>query len=386
MTFCKTVSQTLVCLGMLSLIVACQPNPPASTLPTAVASATAIPATTTVTGITPPVPSVVPTLTPLPTPTFIYPPKPTLTTPLVERISFNPLPALPKGLSVTIFRMNQPILAEGVGYEQVQAELKERSRWVEQNLNNQNYFSALLDANNAALTPFGYRMEKVDNNSPFDFEYILYHGDQAILEKVLDFSPVSVNRSNNDFMLLVVTNRNGRELVRSRSIASVKPDDYQVAGAYPQFLGDDVLSARMEQDDGKSIVRVYRNNLPIYQTFSDVVHALPPLYGLQTYGVHWAVEVLDSISIDGQAVNQLYHYQKSYEFSLLTGIPIYFFEKNGKLGLNFNGQEVLLDGQSTPHYNCCSGSVLNPRKAGNMLRFFMQNGEQGYYVEVEVKP
>ena len=60
--------------------------------------------------------------------------------------------------------MNQPILALGVGYEQVQAELKERSRWVEQNLNNQNYFSALLDANNTALIPFGYRMEKVDNN------------------------------------------------------------------------------------------------------------------------------------------------------------------------------------------------------------------------------
>ena len=90
--------------------------------------------------------------------------------------------------------------------------------------------------------------------------------------------------------------------------------------------------------------------------------------------------------IDGQAVNQLYHYQKSYEFSLLTGIPIYFFEKKRKLGLNFNGQEVLLDGQSTPHYNCCMGSVLNPSKTGNMLIFFMQNGEQGYYVEVEVKP
>jgi hypothetical protein len=67
------------------------------------------------------------------------------------------------------------------------------------------------------------------------------------------------------------------------------------------------------------------------------------------------------------------------------GIPVYFFEKNGEVGLNFNGQPVLLGGGSIPHYNCCSGALLNPRKNGDMLIFFMQNGAQWYYVEVEVR-
>ena len=376
MSYHKTISCTiLACLGVLLCITGCQPAQPVSGLPGALPSATAIPTA-----------APVPVMTPAPTETIFYPPTPTLASPLVERIAFNPQPALPPGLSVTIYRMDQPILAEEVGYEQAQSELKERSRWVAQNLNDYKDRGAGLDASNAALAPFGYQIEMAGTNKGLNIEYTLRHGDQVVLERIFEFSPVIVNRSKNDFILLAGTVGNGFHLVQSQSIAAISLDDFSLPAAYPRFLGDDVISAREEQAQGKTVVQVYRNDTPVYQTSSDVVHVRPMLYGLWTYGDHWAVEVLDGISIDGQAVNQLYNYQKSYEFSLIAGIPIYFFEKNGQLGLNFNGQPVLLGGQSTPHYNCCSGALLNPRKNGNMLIFFMQNGEQWDYVEVEVKP
>lgn len=379
MTLSKMLSHTLACLGILLSIAACQVA--STTLPTALPSTAVVSMAAATTGV----PSPVPALTPLPTEPPFYPPTPTLTSPLVERIPFDPQPALPPGLSVTVYRMNQPVVAEEVGYVQVQAELNERSRWVAQNLASRNDQVASLDANNAALAPFGYRIEPAGASSASNIEYTLRHGDYVVLDRIFEFSPVTLNRSKNDFILLAGTVGNGFHRVQSQSIADISLDEFSLPAAYPRFLGDDVLSARMEQEGGKTIVRVYRNDLPIYQTSSDVVHVRPPLYGLWTYGDHWAVEVLDSISIDGQAVNSLYNYQKSYEFSLLAGIPVYFFEKDGRLGLNFNGQPVLLDGQSTPHYQCCSGAMDNPRKNGRVLIFFIQKGVEWYYVEVEVK-
>jgi hypothetical protein len=281
--------------------------------------------------------------------------------------------------------MNQPVLAEEVGYDQVQAELQASSRWIDQNLNDRTDPGASLESNNAALAPFGYQLEIAGTHKGLNIEYDLRHGNQVMLERIFEFSPVAVNRSKNDFILLVGTVGNGFHLVRSRSIADVSLDDFSIPAAYPQFLGDDVFSARMEQDQGKVFVKVYRNDVPVYRTSSEMVQVRPMLYGLWTYGEHWAVEVLDGISIDGQAVNAAHGYQKSYEFSLMGGIPVYFFEKNGELGLNYNGQEVLLGGQSMPHYGCCSGALVNPRRNGDMRIFFMNSGEQWYYVEVEVK-
>jgi hypothetical protein len=310
----------------------------------------------------------------------------TLTNLLVERVYFDPKPALPAGLSVTVYRVNQSIKPEDVGYSQIRDELKERSRWVALKYDTYDYSDARLSSANTALKPFGYRFERTGQGAPQNVHYVLYHGDQKTIENVEAFGPVSVNRSKNDFVMIVKAINQGSFEVRSRSVVHIPFESYPTPdGIYPQFLGDDLLYAKIENDGGKAVVRIYQNNLPIYQTFSDVIHARSQLYALWTYGNHWAVEVLDGVSIDGQDMNQRHNYQKSYEFFLMAGKPVYLFEKDGKLGLNFKGQEVMLGGQSALHYGCCSNSMLNPSRLNNMMVFFMQNEGRWYYVEVEAK-
>jgi hypothetical protein len=54
-----------------------------------------------------------------------------------------------------------------------------------------------------------------------------------------------------------------------------------------------------------------------------------------------------------------------------------------KIGLNFDGQEIELNGYILPHGNCCSAALLNPRQNGNVLIFFLNKDSQWYYLEAE---
>lgn len=235
------------------------------------------------------------------------PSRPTLRSDLAGAISFGA--AIPPGFAIHIFKLNQPVLAEEVGYEQVWMALKDQSRWVQS-------------------------------------------GEQTL--------PASQDLISN-----------GDQLETSHLL-----------------LGADDLYAAMQTNAGSLdvTIRVYRDQKSIYEMPAENIYVRPPLYGLWAYGDHWALEVLDSIVIDGAAVNTANHYEKSYEFALLGGKPVYLFEKSGQSGVNLDGQEVLLPGQTVTHYECCSGSLLNPRQGANMLVFFMSQGPQWFYVEIERLP
>jgi hypothetical protein len=108
--------------------------------------------------------------------------------------------------------------------------------------------------------------------------------------------------------------------------------------------------------------------------------------GLWTYGEHWALETVDQVVIDSADVNSLYGFVKSYEFHLLNGKPLYFFEVGGKVGVSFDGNTAFLPFSSVPHYACCSAAEYNPVQVGDVLLLFGQQGDAWFYVEVAAQP
>jgi hypothetical protein len=115
-----------------------------------------------------------------------------------------------------------------------------------------------------------------------------------------------------------------------------------------------------------------------------------PLQGLWTYPGHWALEILLStpeawvglVFIDGQSLNEVHGYEESFGFQLLSDKPFYFYQRDGQIGLSYDGQETDLAYSGIPHYQCCSGAALNPQPARDMVSFFAQREEAWYYVEV----
>jgi len=151
---------------------------------------------------------------------------------------------------------------------------------------------------------------------------------------------------------------------------------------------------------GSGRVTVTRNGNPIYKIAVGDSSPLGSLRGLWTYAGHWALETanvknhrhgneIDSeatgqVSIDGQLLNTQLDYQEAFGFQTMHGRPFYFFKRDGKIGMVYDGVEIPTGYDEVPHYRCCSGATLNPRVAQNMVAFFARKGSAWYYIEVGV--
>jgi hypothetical protein len=115
-----------------------------------------------------------------------------------------------------------------------------------------------------------------------------------------------------------------------------------------------------------------------------------PLQALWTFDGHWALEILlatpddwiGQVYLDGRLLNEQYGYEQAFGAQPLGGKLFYFYQQDGEIGIDFDGQDALLGYSQVPHYQCCSGSALNPQQAWEMVAFFAQRDGAWYYVEL----
>jgi len=179
---------------------------------------------------------------------------------------------------------------------------------------------------------------------------------------------------------------------------------------FSSFIGQDRLAAKadcMYDDDencSKFIVKLNRNNTEIFSILAGDNSPIDPIRALWTYRNHWFLEVARTINReviegnahhvytdvkgeliqDGDSINKRYGYQETFGSQLLNDNPFYFFMKNGRVGISFDGQETILDYNDVSHYRCCSYSVFNPKGFRNMVSFYGKKGDKWYYVAIGV--
>jgi hypothetical protein len=140
----------------------------------------------------------------------------------------------------------------------------------------------------------------------------------------------------------------------------------------------------------RMVVDLMRGDEVIFSVDAGLPSPALPLQSLWSYDSHWALEILladgdiwqGQIYLDGELINDLDNYQDAFGFQLLAGKPFYFFQRDGKLGYSYDGQETELPYDQIPHFGCCSASTLNPLPAKNMVAFYAQTGEDWFYVEL----
>jgi hypothetical protein len=288
---------------------------------------------------------------------------------------------LPEGLAVDIYRMNQHPIAEDLTFPQVLDALQGQShfsRFQQGDSFCTTLSMAAIAENNAALIPFGYYLTPNVVSNAVD----LYQGEKLVLGSISAFGKVSVNQSATDFMMLVYTSDSRKPfvVVHAGSLEEWQRSNGWITNSQPQYLNNDVMYPELK---AAQQVSVYRSGRVIYTTDAPDRPAASGLIGFWTFIGHWSLEVVDRVIIDGQPVNERYGYTKSYEFHVLNQKPLFFFEKDGRLGLNYDGNEIPLPWQSIDHYGCCSGGTLNPVQVGNLLLFFARQGDRWDYVELE---
>lgn len=188
-------------------------------------------------------------------------------------------------------------------------------------------------------------------------------------------------------------------------VKPLSPHEYYSLGGGDVWVvqGQDKLEATWSpMGNGKVIAQVTRNGKNIFSTPLTPPAVGSPLRVLSVYDNHWVLEVakektpiapniqpLDSffsgeIFVDGQSLDQLHGYSESFGFQIMGDRPFYFYKRDGKTGISYDGQEIALGYDGVWHYGCCSGGELNPRMAQNMVGFFGWRGKQWYYTEMGV--
>ena len=159
-------------------------------------------------------------------------------------------------------------------------------------------------------------------------------------------------------------------------------------------LGSDLLTATetYSASDDRGGVIVTRNDQEIYRIDTGVPSPITGLRGLWVYDDHWVLETayitpdayVGRLSRDGVLLRPLADDEEMFGFQLMAGRPFFFFNVDGNIRLSFDGQDIAVDYDEVPHYQCCSSATLNPLHAENMVAFFARRGDSWYYVEAGV--
>lgn len=167
------------------------------------------------------------------------------------------------------------------------------------------------------------------------------------------------------------------------------------------LVAQEVIADSQDSKYQKVSVVVSLEKKKIYTIKAGDVSPTQALQGLWTYDDHWMLEIafvtaivnskdnsrsyntIGQIVQDGELLNDKYGYQEAFGSQLLKGKPFYFFKKDGKIGISYDGQTNELGYDEVLHYGCCSAAEMNPQPAKDMVSFFAKENGTWYYVEIE---
>lgn len=302
----------------------------------------------------------------------------------------------PQALVINEYLLSAPpdISTEQLGFQFADGDQKEIMARSEAY---RDFGTQISEYNSRALAPFGYSLkdyQKSDYGTSHWYSFI-YHGDEMIAQDVMFITPISVNASGTDFIGSVDLFNGTYVLTRDSFEKRLWPpgrEPYVYVG--DQLLSVEISTIAMRQE----LVSVYLDDNLAYQTEVNAASTYGTFDVPWSYNNHWALVLLDAklgdnqedwkmidrVIQDGQDINEVKGYEQSFQFAVLDSRPFFFYQKNGKIGISFDGQEIDKEYDEIPHYNCCSPAMLNPRISMNMVWFFAQRDGKWYYVEAYI--
>jgi len=241
-----------------------------------------------------------------------------------------------------------------------------------------NYEPESLERDNAALAPFGYRLEgfTLENGEQ---RMRLYRG-EALIKDDLSLYPRSLDVEpiyQADFALIVEEPGVGLWLIRRDSLELwiIWKHLYSIDVA---FSGGKLAAYEFEPTDWAGTLWVTLDGEWVY---SLVVPWQPLSVQIDNWQDDWVLEVDGTLVVGGEIMNLAWGYGEIFEYRLLDGKPFFFFEQDGQVGISHDGQELPVRYDEIIHAECCGG-MNNPRFSENMAWFYARREGMWYYVEI----
>ncbi len=244
-----------------------------------------------------------------------------------------------------------------------------------------------LTDTNAALEPFGYRLE-----ARFDAEwnqtfYDLFREGEAepLLVGLSHFWPISVNASGTDFFLAVENAPNETPLYLQVQASGYEPwkDAEQGNWLSPAYVGDDL--ARVTYTGFPTLTyQVELGDRPVYTGTAVAMGAYMPLISFVAWDGHWGLEVDDHLIMDGQDLGETMGYDAAFGLHLIGGQPFYFFAKDGQVRISYGGKALPNVYDMVFHNMCCEAAMHNVQALGDAVLFHALWDWTWYFVEAGV--
>jgi len=72
---------------------------------------------------------------------------------------------------------------------------------------------------------------------------------------------------------------------------------------------------------------------------------------------------------DGKLINDQIKAQEVFGFQVFSDKPFYFFKRDDRISISYDGRETLLNYIDIPHYHCCSAAAFDPQQHPDMVNF-----------------
>ncbi len=180
--------------------------------------------------------------------------------------------------------------------------------------------------------------------------------------------------------------------------AQSKEKPYNYTFPYP-INGDNRYKAILDTKVSQDVkVVLQHDEITIFEFNGGDVSPIQPLRGLWVDQEHWILEIafvtnttdgntvhsnaVGQIYRDGLFLNEQYGYEEMFGFQLLDGKPFYFYQKDSRIHLSFNDEDLPVTYDEVTHYQCCSAAERNPIAASNWVGFWGQRNGVWYYTEI----
>jgi hypothetical protein len=236
--------------------------------------------------------------------------------------------------------------------------------------------AALIKENNARLASLGVRLELKPSSQEGPPQINLVRDAQVKEENIQNVWPASTNQSGTDFAMLV-ENQQGQFLVQKDSFEPW--DSLAHSFTQPVFVGDDLITLESSAQRDRVLVKKGGQDLYALSVSQGVDN---PVKGIFAYDHHWILEVSGLLVIDGEVQNEKLGYQEIFGWSLRNGQPFYFFRKDGKIGMSYQGQPLPTQFDDVIHDRCCEPAAFNPGSSPNLVWFYALKNGIWEYVEL----
>jgi hypothetical protein len=246
-----------------------------------------------------------------------------------------------------------------------------------------------LDENNRQLVPYGYRLETKMTADGQD-RAVLYQGDTLVISDLTYVFPVSAyhaEQGKGDFAMIVEESHSQYWLVRS---GSKELWDFSEHGSTQPILTSGGQLIDMVRKAGVIGEGVMFDTVILRQDgqpfFTYVVMPNPveePVKGLWSWQGGWALEVNGTLIVNGANWNQKeIGAEEIFGFEMIDDKPFFFFRRDGKVSIWYDGQTLPVTYDDVIHYRCCEPGAFNPRTSTSMVAFYALRDGVWYYIEL----